>query len=177
MYRVGILSDTHGLVPSDAYTKFANVDAILHAGDIGNPDVLLDLEALAIVYAVRGNTDFFGGAKTLPRERIVAFGPVKIALIHGDQYGRSSLIHSLEQHFAQAAVDVVVFGHTHRFYLKRHSRFWMLNPGCANPSLASGCPTDVVLTIEGKDKLRFEKVVLSHKGMEVADDCDYNSFD
>ena len=177
MYRLGILSDTHGLIPSEVFEKFKDVDAILHAGDIGNPDVLLDLQVLALVYAVRGNTDFFGGARKLPRERIMTFGPVRIGMIHGDQYSRASLLPNLEQHFAKAGVDIIVFGHTHQFYLKQHGPRWLANPGCANPALSGKCPTGILLTIAGKDEFTFEKVVFAHKGMEVSDDCDYNALD
>ena len=71
MHKIGIISDTHGSTPSDLYEKLSGVDCILHAGDLGSPDVLLDLEVIAPVHAVCGNIDFFELSQKLPRKKII----------------------------------------------------------------------------------------------------------
>jgi|Deesub1362B_J571_1020462.scaffolds.fasta_scaffold05504_2 hypothetical protein len=176
-YRIGVLSDTHGIVPLDIYQLFADVDAILHAGDIGNPDVLLDLEVLATVYAVRGNTDFFGTAHSLPRERHVSFGPVRFALLHGDGFPRGTLAQHLEQKFAGREVDIVIFGHTHKLQVEKRGSLWLINPGCANPALVKGRATGMIITFSDRSDIVIKPIQFRHQLKEENHDCYDDTFD
>lgn len=155
MYRIGILADTHGATPPDLYESLSGVDCIFHAGDLGNPDVLLDLQVIAPVYAVRGNIDFFEFSRQLPQEQIVTIGEVSFAITHGDRYPQSLIHRELLRRFQPENVDVIIFGHTHRYYLKRHGRIWLANPGTSH---CTSSPTGIVLTYENKTRLHFQKI-------------------
>jgi len=109
--RLGIISDTHGLLRPEVFEVFAAVDRILHAGDIGSLDLLTDLEAIAPVTAVHGNTDGWELRDRIPaliEERIEG---LDFVLAHGDQLGSPTpaLLHE-----AYPNADVIVYGHTHR---------------------------------------------------------------
>ncbi|HXW97492.1 MAG TPA: metallophosphoesterase family protein [Gemmatimonadales bacterium] len=109
--RLGIISDTHGLLRPEVFEVFAAVDRILHAGDIGSLDLLTDLEAIAPVTAVHGNTDGWELRDRIPaliEERIEG---LDFVLTHGDQLGSPTpaLLHE-----AYPNADVIVYGHTHR---------------------------------------------------------------
>jgi len=159
VYRVGIISDTHGAVPNDIYAKFHRVDCILHAGDLGSSTVLLDLEVIAPVYAVHGNLDFFDFSHQLPRERIVTVGSLSFALIHGDQCRRSHIITDLIDRFRDANVDIVVFGHTHHYYVMRHGNLWLVNPGSANSGTSS---SGILATFDDQASLNWQKIEFSN---------------
>jgi len=109
--RLGIISDIHGLLRPEVFEVFAAVDRILHAGDIGSLDLLTDLEAIAPVTAVHGNTDGWELRDRIPaliEERIEG---LDFVLTHGDQLGSPTpaLLHE-----AYPNADVIVYGHTHR---------------------------------------------------------------
>jgi len=147
MTKIGIISDTHGGLCPDVFKHFKGVHAILHAGDIGNEDVLIELEAIAPVYAVRGNIDFFEQARNLPRKRIETFGGVRFGIIHGDIFQRSSIYEQLIPYFAKDNVDVIIFGHTHERYIKKQGNIWLINPGAADPRRNLGCNSVIVVEV------------------------------
>ncbi len=148
MKKIGIISDTHGGLCPDVFKYFEGVDAILHAGDIGTEDVLIELEALAPVYAVRGNVDFFQAAKTLPRKRIETFEGVRFGIIHGDIFPRSVILDKLIPYFADDHVNAIVFGHTHEKYIRKVGNIYLLNPGASNPRQADSCHSVLVVEVE-----------------------------
>jgi putative phosphoesterase len=167
LYKIGIISDTHGSTPNDLYEKLSGIDCILHAGDLGSPDVLLDLEVIAPVHAVCGNIDFFELSQKLPRKKIVEIGSLKFGITHGDQFKRFQIQQELIQFFQSAQVDVIVFGHTHTYYLKKHDNIWLVNPGSSNCNYS---PTCIILTFENKEKLDFQLVELCQTKIEEPDD-------
>ena len=171
MYRVGIISDTHGSIPNDIYQQFDQVDYILHAGDLGSSSVLLDLEVIAPVYAVYGNIDF---SQQLPREQIFVIGPVSFALIHGDQCRRSHIVADLIERFRNSHVDVIVFGHTHHYYVMRHGRLWLVNPSSANPNLS---PCGILATFDDQSNLNWQKIEFTHQKMGELNNDDYDDTD
>jgi putative phosphoesterase len=122
--RIGVISDTHGLLRPEALAALSGVERILHAGDIGRPDVLARLRLLAPVTAIRGNVDGEWAAG-LPESELVEVGGVAIYLVH--DLGR------LDVQPAAAGVRVVVSGHTHRPVVKRKDGVLYLNPGSAGP--------------------------------------------
>lgn len=108
---LGIISDTHGLLRPEVFEVFQDVDRILHAGDIGPLDLLTELEAIAPVTAVYGNTDGFDVRARVPGVVETRIEGLDFVLLHGDQLG-SPTPDKLHQAFPGA--DVIIYGHTHR---------------------------------------------------------------
>jgi putative phosphoesterase len=109
--RLGVIADTHGLLRPEVFQAFADVDHILHAGDIGPLHLLSELEALAPVTAVYGNTDGDEVRRRLPEVATVELEGFDIVVTHGDQLG-SPTPEGLNAAFPQA--QIIVYGHTHR---------------------------------------------------------------
>jgi uncharacterized protein len=109
--RLGVISDTHGLLRPEVFEAFAEVDHILHAGDIGRLELLTELEALAPVTAVYGNTDDFDVRERVPRVARLELDGFEIVLTHGDQLG-SPTPEKLNAEFPDA--QILIYGHTHR---------------------------------------------------------------
>jgi uncharacterized protein len=129
--KLGILSDTHGLLRPEVFPQLEGVDHILHAGDVGSPDILLALEAVAPVTAVYGNTDGFELRNRLPTEARITLGGVEIVVLHGDRFGRTPSPALLGPAFPGAGL--VVFGHTHRPLMEAVGGTWFVNPGSVGP--------------------------------------------
>ena len=109
--RLGVIADTHGLLRPEVFDAFAEVDHILHAGDVGPSDLLTELEVLAPVTAVYGNTDGTDLRRVLPQVAQLELDGFDIVVTHGDQLG-SPTPEGLNAAFPQA--QIIVFGHTHR---------------------------------------------------------------
>jgi putative phosphoesterase len=109
--RLGVISDTHGLLRPEVFRAFSEVDHILHAGDLGPLDLLTELEALAPVTAVYGNTDGDDVRGRLPQTAQVELEGFDIVVTHGDQLG-SPTPEGLNAAFPSA--QIIVYGHTHR---------------------------------------------------------------
>jgi putative phosphoesterase len=109
--RLGVIADTHGLLRPEVFQAFAKVDHILHAGDVGPLDLLTELETLAPVTAVYGNTDGEDLRHRLPQIAKVRLEGFDIVVTHGDQLG-SPTPAALNAMFPEA--DILVYGHTHR---------------------------------------------------------------
>ena len=127
--RLGIIADTHGLLRPEVFEVFREVDLILHAGDIGPQELLIELEAIAPVTAVYGNCDGWDLRGRLPgvvKQRIQG---LDFVLVHGDQLG-SPTPDTL--HDAYPVADVIVYGHTHRPLLTTVDlTVTVMNPGGA----------------------------------------------
>ena len=131
MKKIGVISDTHIFrrdhrLPSELLAGLQGVELMLHAGDIGNEVVLEDLERIAPVHAVAGNTDPFDLEHKLGRKKLVHVAGMKIGLIHGDGARTTTVTRALTS-FPEA--DCIVFGHTHKPYNQRHGKVLMFNPG------------------------------------------------
>lgn len=109
--RLGIISDTHGLLRPEVFEVFSEVDLILHAGDIGSPELLEELEALAPVLAVWGNTDGFDIRNRVPETVVTRIEGFDFVLVHGHQVGVPTP-DKLNRAYPNA--EVIIFGHTHR---------------------------------------------------------------
>lgn len=109
--RLGIISDTHGLLRPEVFEAFAGVDHILHAGDVGPLDLLTELEAIAPVTAVYGNTDGMEVRARLRRVEAIELDGFTVVVTHGDQFGRGATPEQLHEAFPDA--DIIVFGHSH----------------------------------------------------------------
>jgi putative phosphoesterase len=130
--RLGVISDTHGLLRPEVFDAFAEVDHILHAGDVGPLDLLVELEAIAPVTAVFGNTDGMDVRARLPRVARVQLDGFDIVITHGDQFGRG--VPSEELHAAFPEADILIHGHTHLPKLELVDVVvTVMNPGAAGP--------------------------------------------
>lgn len=128
--RVGIVSDTHGLLRPELFTAFAGVEHILHAGDVGPADLLVELAALAPVTAVWGNTDGWEVRHRVPEVARVELEGVRVVVVHGMQVGSPTPRKVVE---AYPDADLVVFGHSHRPVVERVGGVLAVNPGSAGP--------------------------------------------
>jgi uncharacterized protein len=130
--KLGILSDTHGLLRNETFAALEGVDHILHAGDLGPLDLLVELEALAPVTAVHGNTDGWEVRHCLPEAAQVTLQGLRFQVVHGHLPSQGTTPLRLARIFPDA--DVVIFGHTHQPLLECHEQTrWFVNPGSAGP--------------------------------------------
>jgi uncharacterized protein len=144
--RLGVISDTHGLLRPEVFDAFAQVDHILHAGDIGSLELLTELEALAPVTAVYGNTDGFDLRNRVPRVARVELDGFDIVVTHGDQFG-SPTPEKLNAAFPEA--QILVYGHTHRPLLTIVDVVvTVMNPGSAGPRRFTIPPSVGILELE-----------------------------
>lgn len=125
--RVGLISDTHGLLRPEVKAAFAGVDRILHAGDVGRTEVLAGLEEVAPVVAVRGNADARLAPELPPVARIELAG-VTVLVVHGDALVPASAAAVVAAH---PGAGLVVFGHSHRPSVERIGTALAVNPGSA----------------------------------------------
>ena len=129
--RIGVISDTHGIIHPRVFELFADVDQILHAGDIGGEDVITALEALAPLQAVTGNTDAYPIVERYPEVLLTELNGVVIAMVHifnGVSDPRLAQL-AAEQH--TGTPDMVIFGHSHKAEMRRENGVLLLNPGSA----------------------------------------------
>lgn len=144
--RLGVIADTHGLLRSSVFGTFAEVDHILHAGDVGPDDLLVELAAIAPVTAVYGNTDGFDIRRRCPQVAHLELDGLSVTVTHGDQFGTPTpaLLHA---QFPDA--DVIVYGHTHRPVLELLDRtVTVMNPGSAGPRRFDLLPSVGIMELE-----------------------------
>jgi putative phosphoesterase len=122
---VGVISDTHGLIRPQAIAALVGADLIIHAGDVGTPEVIDRLGGLAPVFAVRGNVDTADWAARLPLTRVVEAGALRVFVLHE--------VSQLALDVAAAGLAAVVFGHSHRPSIETRGGVLFLNPGSAGP--------------------------------------------
>lgn len=139
---VGVISDTHGLLRPEVFDVFSGVERIIHAGDIGKPDIIRELENIAPVTAVRGNMDYYEWSRQYPDKDIFEIGEISIYLLH------NAFMIDLDP--LSAGIQLVVHGHTHHPSLEKRGGVLFLNPGSAGPK-RSGHPISVaVIDVQGK---------------------------
>lgn len=144
--RLGVIADTHGLLRPEVFDVFRDVDHILHAGDLGPIDVLTELESLAPVTAVYGNTDGPEVRSRLLQVAQVELDGFRIVVTHGDQLG-SPTPDKLHAAFPEA--EILVFGHTHRPLLTLvEVVVTVINPGGAGPRRFGLPPSVGILELE-----------------------------
>jgi len=125
MLRVGLISDTHGLLRPEASAWLRGCDHIVHGGDIGDQKVLQELRAIAPVTAVRGNNDKGGWARGLSDTELVQFEEVFVYVVHD--------LAELDIEPQAAGVAVVVSGHSHKPVIQDRQGVLFINPGSAGP--------------------------------------------
>ncbi|MES2354905.1 MAG: metallophosphoesterase family protein [Pseudomonadota bacterium] len=139
--RVGLISDTHGLLRAEAIEALQGSDFIVHAGDIGDPDILQQLAKIAPVTAVGGNNDKGPWANTIPETDVLQIGDIFIYAIHD--------VAELDIDPAAAGFQVVVAGHSHRPLFEDREGVLFINPGSAGPRRFTLPISLGYLTIEG----------------------------
>jgi putative phosphoesterase len=122
---VGVISDTHGLLRPEALDALRGADVIVHAGDIGSPDVLKALSSVAPVTAVRGNNDRGPWANKLPETAVVEIGRVRLYVLHD--------VKELALDPRARGFAAVVSGHSHKPNAEERDDVLFFNPGSAGP--------------------------------------------
>lgn len=140
-FKIGVISDTHGLLRPGVQTAFQDVDMILHAGDIGSMDILRALEKIAPVTAVCGNMDNGALDNLLSVTELIHIGNIIIYMLHD--------LLMLDQKPKFPDVQIVISGHTHSPSIKTHEKVTYLNPGSAGPKRHRLPVTVAILEIEG----------------------------
>jgi uncharacterized protein len=125
MLRIGLISDTHGLLRPEASTFLLGCAHIVHAGDVGKQKILQELSAIAPTTAVRGNNDAGPWAETLAQTELLRFGEIFLYLIHD--------LSQLEIDPQAAGVGVVISGHSHQPVIRERGDVLYINPGSAGP--------------------------------------------
>ena len=143
--KIGLISDTHGHVPNTVHTALAGVNCILHAGDVGPMDVITELEAIAPVYAVLGNTDH---GIALPETRLEEFDGRKILIHHIVDVDYPS--QTVRELLSTEKPEIVVFGHTHMPFDERRSKIRFINPGSASQPRGGTAPSVAILELSGE---------------------------
>ena len=149
---VGLISDTHGLLRPEAITALAGSSLILHAGDVGDQEILTALEEIAPVRAVFGNTDHGELRQTLNETELVSVSDsADVYVLH--------ILDDLDLDPAAAGVSAVVYGHTHTPDVQRRGDVWYINPGSAGPR-RSGLPVTVARMFVDSEGIRVDIVDL-----------------
>jgi putative phosphoesterase len=123
--KIGLISDTHGLLPPEALQSLRGSDLIIHAGDVGDPSILESLANIAPVVAVRGNVDTAEWAKSLPETAVANGGDVTIYVLHD--------ANALDLNPKAAEFHIVVSGHSHKPSRSERNGILYINPGSAGP--------------------------------------------
>ena len=161
--KIGILSDTHGLLRQEVLDHLAGCDAILHGGDINNQGILLTLRSIAPVYVVRGNNDR-EWAEQIPYTLDFTLGGVRVCMAHKKKDLPADL----------SGFGLAVYGHTHRYEELRQGGTILLNPGSCGPRRFNQAITLAVATIEGR-KITVTRVDISHRDRGIKLGADLKS--
>ena len=123
--RIGVISDTHGLLRPEALAALRGADHILHAGDIGDPAILGSLRAIAPLTAIRGNIDGFGPCALLPPTEFLEFAGRSLYMLHD--------LAALDLDPVAAGISVLISGHSHKPKIEHRKGVLYFNPGSAGP--------------------------------------------
>jgi uncharacterized protein len=140
MHKIGIISDTHGLLRPEVLQAFQGVDHILHAGDIGKPAVMETLRKIAPVTAVRGNVDTADWCRDFPQNAVVEIGGLYFYVLHDLQ--------TLDLDPVAAGFSAIIFGHSHETQQITQNGVLYFNPGSAGPRRLLLPVTVGLITIE-----------------------------
>lgn len=158
--KIGLLSDTHNYLPSAVQTVFSDVDLILHAGDIGNMEILDRLKQIAPVRAVYGNTDIYSIASLLPSRIFFTLEGLRIFLIHNIGSVKNFSWRIRRGDFPEPP-DMVVYGHTHHASFQKSGKCYFINPGSAGQPRRGERPTVMKIEIKTKKLVGHQIINLS----------------
>jgi putative phosphoesterase len=123
--RIGLISDTHGLMRPEALDALRNSDLLIHSGDIGKPEVIIALQEIAPLVAIKGNNDRGPWARRLPDTKKIALGNTRLYVIHN--------VNELDFDPARRGFRVVIAGHSHKPAIHTKDNVLFINPGSAGP--------------------------------------------
>ena len=152
MHRIGIISDTHGLLRPEVAETLKDCEAILHGGDINSAKILDELGRIAPIYVVRGNNDK-EWAKDLQETLSIELCGIRFFMVHNKRY----IPKNLEN------IDVVVYGHSHKYEEKYINEMLLLNPGSCGPRRFTQPITFAVLETWDDHSFRVKKIEISHR--------------
>ena len=155
MHRIGIISDTHGLLRPEVTEALRECDEILHGGDINNAKILDELNSIAPTYAVRGNNDK-EWAKDMAETVSVELHGVRFFMVHN----KKSIPADLED------TDIIIYGHSHKYEEKYVGGMLWLNPGSCGPRRFTQPITFALLEIEDNRSFRVSKIEIAHRPKE-----------
>ena len=149
--RLAILSDTHGLLRPEVLECLKDADAILHGGDIHRPEIVEQLRQYAPLYVVRGNNDK-AWAEEIPHDLTVTLEGLTFCMVHNKRELPADL----------SGVDVVVFGHTHKYVQEEKEGWLWLNPGSCGPRRFHQEITLMTAQLS-EGKIQVEKITIPHR--------------
>lgn len=152
MHRIGIISDTHGLLRPEVAEGLQGCEKILHGGDINKPEILRALDKIAPTLAVRGNNDRDWASK-LPETLSMELYGVRFFMVHNKKH----LPKDTE------GMDVIIYGHSHKYEEKQNGRQLILNPGSCGPRRFTQPITFAILEIGENASFRVKKVEIAHQ--------------
>lgn len=165
--EIGLISDTHGLLRPEVFDALKGVHRIYHAGDVGPPDLLIELATIAPVRAVWGNTDAPGRPDLVERiEETV--GGMRLVVTHGHELG-SPKPPQLVGRYPNA--DIIVYGHTHQQIVVQAARRTVVNPGAAGPQRFKLVPSVARLSIYNRQVT--VRIIPLGEGENVAPEPEY----
>ncbi len=123
--KIGLISDTHGLLRPEAIAALQGSELILHAGDVGKPEILEELNKLAPTIAIRGNVDTALWCSVLPATQLVELASANIYVLHN--------VGELDLNPAAAGIQIVLYGHSHQPTQSEKDGVLYINPGSAGP--------------------------------------------
>jgi putative phosphoesterase len=150
--KIGVVSDTHGLLRPEVLPKLKGADSILHLGDVGTPEILDTLREIAPVTVVRGNIDTEGPCSHLPETEVLLIEGSYLYLLHN--------IETLHLDPAAARFAAVLYGHSHKASISRHKGVLYFNPGSCGPRRFNLAVTMGFLHVQPDGKLEPEIVTL-----------------
>ncbi len=149
--KIGLIADTHGLLRPQALAALQGVDHLIHAGDIGGPQILAELERIAPLSVVRGNNDSDAWADAIPESLTLRFGAISLYVLHD--------LKKLAIDPKAEGIDVAIAGHSHKPLHDERDGVLYLNPGSAGPRRFKLPISVALLRIDG-DTVRFELITL-----------------
>lgn len=157
-YRIGVISDTHGLLRDEVKEQLQGCDMIFHAGDINCSSVIEELNQIAPTYVVRGNADK-EWASNLPQTQVITDIGIRVLMIHN----KKQLKEDLE------SFDLVIYGHSHKYEEKIVSGKQWLNPGSCGPRRFKLPITMAMLYVEDDGGFRIERVDIGCSDVQATD--------
>ena len=150
IYKIGIISDTHGLLRKEVLDILKRCDYIIHGGDIDNESILEELKSIAPLFVVRGNDDKGKWSDNLPEELYFSIGNINFYMIHNKKNANKDLKN----------VDVAVFGHSHKYFHENIDDIMWINPGSCGKRRFNLPINMAIMTITDKN-IEIEKLDIS----------------
>lgn len=162
-HRIGVISDTHGLLRQECIDLLKTCETILHAGDVGKPEVLEQLEKITRTYAVRGNADK-EWAEGLPTELETELYGFRLYMVHNKKHIKPDL----------TGIDIVIYGHSHKYEERLDGKTIYLNPGSCGSRRFRLPITMAVLTLFPEEhRIEIQKIDCQP---EISENCPLNDF-